>query len=99
MARGFHGWFVFADDAVRFNQHGRFEQSAAHVTLVSAGFFAAAVWAFSFYEAVRQEPLVVFAVKHLGVLLEDVAVFLDFEQRLLDKLFVDWTFGACVIVK
>ena len=39
------------------------------------------------------------AVEHLGFLLEDVAVFLDFQQGFLDEFFVDWALGAGVIVK
>ena len=46
-----------------------------------------------------KKPLVMLAVEHLGFLLEDVAVFLDFKQGFLDKLLVHWAFGACVIVK
>jgi hypothetical protein len=40
-----------------------------------------------------------FAVKHLGFLLEDVAVLLDFKQGFLDEFFMHWAFGAGVIVK
>ncbi len=76
----------FADYAVRFNQHGGLQESAAHVALVAAGFFAAAVGAFAFHESVRQKALVMLAVEHLGILLEDVAVLLDFKQGFLDKL-------------
>jgi hypothetical protein len=67
--------------------------------LVSAGFLAAAVGTFAFNEAVRQEPLVMFAVEHLGFLLEDVTVPLDFEKGILYEFFVDWALCACVIVK
>ena len=78
---------------------GWFQKFAADVALVAAGFLAAAVRTFAFYEAVRQETLVVFAVEHLGVLGEDVTVFLDFQKGFLDEFFVDWAFCAGVIVK
>ena len=67
--------------------------------MVAAGFFAAAVGAFAFYEAVGQEALVVFAVEHLGVLGEDVTVLLDFKKGFLDEFFVDGALGAGVVVK
>ena len=69
------------------------------VALVSAGSFAAAVGAFAFHEAVRQETLVMLAVEHLGVLAEDVAVLVDFHQGFLNEFFVHGAFGARVIVK
>ena len=95
----FTNGFVFADNAVGLNKQCWFKEFAADVTLVASGFLAAAVGAFAFYEAVGQETLVMLAVEHLGVLLEDVAVFLDFQQSFLHEFFVDWAFGACVIVK
>jgi hypothetical protein len=67
--------------------------------LVSASFLAAAVRAFAFHEAIRKEALVMLTVEHLGFLLENVPVFLDFKQGFLNKLLVNWGFGACVIVK
>ena len=67
--------------------------------MVSAGAFVAAVWAFAFYEAVGEEALIVFAVQHLCVLVEDVAVFVDFHEDLLDEFFVDWAFGSGVVVE
>ena len=67
--------------------------------MVSAGAFVAAVWAFAFYEAVGEEALVVFAVQHLCVLFEDVAVFVYFHEGLLDEFFVDLTFGSGVVVE
>ncbi len=78
---------------------GGFQEFAADVALVAAGFLAAAVGAFAFHEAVGQETLVMLAVEHLGVLRKDVAVFLDFQKGFLDEFFVDWAFGAGVIVK
>ena len=43
--------------------------------------------------------MVVFAVEHLGVLGEDVTIFLDFEKCFLDEGFVNWAFGASIIVE
>ena len=40
-----------------------------------------------------------FAVEHLGVLSEDVTVFLDLQQGFLDELFVDWALRARVVVE
>ncbi len=99
MPCGFYRGFVFADDAVRLNKCCRLQEFAAAVALVAAGFFATAVGAFAFDKAVGQETLVMFAVEHLGVLREYVAVFLDFQQGFLHEFFVDWAFGAGVIVK
>ncbi len=99
MPSGFHGGFVFADNTVRLNQCGGFEEFAADVALVAAGFLAATIGAFAFHEAVGQETLVMFAVEHLGILSEDVAVLLDFQKGFLDKFFVDWALCAGVIVK
>ena len=99
MTRGFHCGFAFADYAVWFNKQSWFKKFAAYVALVAAGFLAAAVGTFAFYEAVGQETLVMFAVEHLGVLREDVTVFLDFKQGFLNEFFVDWAFCAGVIVK
>jgi hypothetical protein len=67
--------------------------------LVSTRFFATAVRAFAFHEPVRQETLVMQAVKHLCLLLENVTVLLDFKQDFLDKFFVHRTFSAGVIIK
>ena len=67
--------------------------------MVSASAFVAAVWTFAFYKAVGEEAFVVFAVEHLCVLVEDVAVFVDFHKGFLDEFFVDWAFGSGVVVE
>ena len=99
VAGGFYDGGVPADDAARFQEEGCFQEAAAVVALVSAGAFVAAVGTFAFHEAVRQEALVVFAVQHLRVLGEDVAVFVDFHEGLLDEFFVDGAFCAGVVVE
>jgi hypothetical protein len=67
--------------------------------LVSTRFFASTVWAFAFHEPVRQKALVMRAVKHLCLLLENVTVLLDFKQDFLNKFFMHRAFSAGVIVK
>ena len=99
MPCGFHSGFAFANDAIRVNQSCGFQKLAADVTLIAAGFLAATIRTFTFYEAVGQEPLVMFAVEHLSVLSKDIAVPLDFQQGFLDELFVDWAFRGGVVVK
>ena len=69
------------------------------VALVSAGLFVVTVGAIAFHEAVGQETLVVFAVEHLGVLAEDVAVFVNFHQGFLDEFLVHGALGARVVVE
>jgi hypothetical protein len=99
MPSGFHCRLAFADDTIRVHKCGGFEKFATDVALVATGFFTAAVGAFAFYKAVRQEALVVFAIKHLCVLGEYVAVLLYFEKGFLYEFFVNGAFGACVIIE
>ena len=99
MSCGFHRRLAFADDTIRVHKCGGFEKFAADVALVATGFFAAAVGAFAFYKAVGQETLVVFTVEHLGVLGEDVTVFLDFKEGFLDEFFVNGAFCTGIIVE
>jgi hypothetical protein len=99
MTCGFYSGFIFADYAIWLDKHGWFEQSTAYVTLVSSGFFATTMGAFSFDETVRQKPLVMLTIKHLSFLLKDIAIILYFQKCFLNKLFVDRTLSTCVIVK
>jgi hypothetical protein len=94
----FDYWLVFADCTVRLNERCGFQQFAADVTLVASGFFGAAAGTLAFYEAVGEEALVMLTVEHLGFLLENVTVLLDFKKSFLDEFFVHWAFGAGVIV-
>jgi len=56
--------------------------------LVSPGAVVSAVWAGSFYESVRQESVTLGTVKLLGFLGEDVAVLVDFQQKVSHELLV-----------
>jgi len=87
------------EDAVWIDQILRVEYSAAVVALVSSGGDVVAVWAFSFYEPVGQEALVVFAVWQDNVLFEDISVLVEGAIEFLDELLVDRALGAGVIVK
>ena len=99
MPCSFDNRLAFTDNTVRFDKSCGFEEFAAAVALVAAGFFAAAVGAFAFDEAVWEESLVVLAVEHLRVFREDVAVLFNFKERFLHKFFVNRALCAGVIVK
>ena len=67
--------------------------------MVSPGAGVSAVWAGSFYESVRQESVAIWAVKLLGFLGEDVAVLVDFQQKVSHELLVHRVFCAGVVAE
>ena len=75
------------------------QKAPAGVALVSPGAIVPALWTRSFYEPVRQESVTFWAVKLLCFLSEDVAVLVDFQQKLSHELFVHRVFCAGVVAE
>ena len=73
---------VFAVGLLQMTQYGSISivgsSSLPHMSHWSPWAFRSRIRAFAFHKPIRQEPLIMFAVKHLGFLLENVTVFLDF---------------------
>ena len=87
------------EGAARVDEVFRVEDPATIIALVSARVGVVTVGAFAFDEAVWKEPFVVEAVE-LGYLLAVyVAVLLDFEVEVSDKLLVDSAFGSSIVVE
>ena len=87
------------EDAVWIDQILRVEYSAAIVTLVATSGDVVAVGAFSFYEPVWQEALVVLAVRQDDVLFEDISVPVYGPVEFLDELLVNRTLRASIVVE
>ena len=69
------------------------------VTLIAPSTSVSAAWASSLHEPVRQEPVTLWTVKLLGFLCENVAVLVDFQQKVVYKFFVHRIFCAGIVAK
>jgi hypothetical protein len=87
------------EGAARVDEVLRVEDPATIIALVSARVGVVAVGAFAFDEAVWKETFVVKTVKLSNLLAVYVAVLLDFEVKVSDKLFVDSALGPSIVIE
>ena len=90
---------LVTEDAARFDEVLGVENPATVIALVTARVGVVAIGAFAFDEAVWKETLVVEAVELRYLLAVYVAVLLDFEVEVSDKLLVDSALGSSVVVE
>ena len=87
------------EGTTRVEEVFRVEDSSAIIALVPACVWVVAVRAFSLDETVWEKAFVVEAVELGYFLAVDKAVLLNFEVKILDKLFVDAALCSSVIVE
>jgi len=85
--------------AIWIDQILRVEYSAAIVTLIATSGDVVAVGAFSFYEPVGQETLVIFTIRQNDVLFEHVSILVQGPVEFPDELLVNRAFCSCVVVE
>ena len=99
MLSSLNNWRRIAYCTARLQKICGLKKFSTGITLVSTGTRVSAVRTSSLHEPVRQESVTLGTIKLLGFLGENVAVLVDFHQKVTHKLFVHRVFCASVVAE